>query len=196
MSYPPAPAPYGTPPPPAPHTRTTNRGLVIALVAGAALVILVVAVGVLLVVLGRPDQATSGGPHSVAVRFLSVTGSTPGACTSGGTPSADGSECFRLGDGMTITRVRDIRVVGPDATNPQWRIAMELMPSDAPAFAELTRKASTEAPESPRQRVAIVVGDKVVSAPAVQSAIPGGKIEIQGRFTKQAAERLVQQIIT
>jgi preprotein translocase subunit SecD len=132
----------------------------------------------------------------VAIRFLPVTDSTPGACTSGGSPSADGSECYRLGEGMTVTRVRDIRVAGPDAANPGWRIDLELMPSDAPAFAELTRKASTEAPGSPRRQVAIVVGAKVVSAPEVQSPIPGGKIQIQGGFTRQSAEGLVKQIIT
>lgn len=196
MSHPPPPAPHGAPPPPAPYARTGHRGLVVALVAGAVLVILAVAAGVLLFVLGRSDPATSGGPHAVAVRFLSVTDNTPGACTDGGTPAADGSSCYRLGDGMTVTRVRDIRVVGPDATAPDWRIEMKLMPSDAPAFAELSRKASAETPGSPRQQVAIVVGGKVVSAPAVQSPIPGGDIQIQGRYTRQAAERLVQQIIT
>jgi hypothetical protein len=195
VTYPPPPAPYGTPPAPAPYVRKTNRGLIVALIVLAVLVLGAMAAGVVLFVLGRSDSPSGTGRHAVAIRFLQVTDRAPGACTTGGTPSADGSDCYRLGEGMAVTQVRNIRVAGPDSGNPGWRIEIELAAADAQAFAELTRKVSTEAFGSPLRQLAIVVGRKVVSAPAVQSAIPGGQVEIQGGYTKPTADRLVKQII-
>jgi SecD-like export protein len=194
VTHPPPPAPHGAPPPP--YVRPPGRGLVVALVAAAVLMLVVVAGGVALFMLSRSDSAGGSGPRAVSVLFLPVTDLTPGACTEGGTPSADGSECYRLGDGMAVTRVLGIRTKGPDGGNPSWRIELELTGSDARTFAELTRRLFAETPGSPRRQLAITVGGKVVSAPEVQSPIPGGRIEIQGGFTRQTAERLVEQITT
>jgi hypothetical protein len=184
MTYPPAPAPYGP--------RKTNRGLIVVLIALGVLLLGAEWVGAGWLVFGRSDSASIR--QAAPIRFQHVLAEAPGSCTSEGTPSADGSVCYQLGEGMTVTQVRHIRVVGPDGNNTAWRIAVDLSSSDARTFAELTQKASTETPGSPQQKVAIVVGGRVVSAPAVQSTIPGGKIEIQGSFTKQSAERLVHQI--
>jgi preprotein translocase subunit SecD len=165
------------------------------LIALAVLVMGSAAAGVAWFLLGRSDSTASGTSRQAApIRFQHVTAETPGSCTSGGTPSADGSACYQLGDGMTVTQARNIRVVGPDSDNPAWRIEIDLRSPDAQAFAELTRKTSTEAPGSPQRRVAIVVGGQVVSAPEVQSTIPGGQVQISGNYTKQSAEQLFHQM--
>jgi preprotein translocase subunit SecD len=175
--------------------RKTHRGLVVALIAVAVLVSCAVVAVVGWLLLGRSDPtAGDTARQSAPIRFQHITAETPGSCTSGGAPAADGSTCYQLGDGMTVTQARSIRVLGSDGNNPGWRIEIDLSPSDAQAFAELTQKAATETPGSPQQRIAIVVGGRVVSAPAVQSAIPGGKIEIQGGYTRRSAEQLFHQI--
>ena len=187
MTYPPAPpapASYGP--------RKTNRGLIVVFVALGVLLLGAGWAGAGWLVFGRSDSASIR--QAAPIRFQHVLAEAPGSCTSEGTPSADGSVCYQLGEGMTVTQVRNIRVMGPDGNNPAWRIAVDLGSSDAQTFAELTQKASAETPGSPQQKVAIVVGGRVVSAPAVQSTIPGGKIEIQGSFTRQSAEQLVHQI--
>jgi len=54
-------------------------------------------------------------------------------------------------------------------------------------FAELTK-------ESIGKRVAIIVKDQVISAPHVIAEITGGSMDIAGAFTKESAEKIVQEI--
>jgi preprotein translocase subunit SecD len=146
-------------------------------------------------VFGRSESTAGGSARQAApIRFQHVTAESQGSCASLGTPAADGSTCYQLEEGLTVTQAHNLRVLGPDSKNPGWRIAIELSSSDARAFAELTQQAATATPGSPQQKIAIVVGGRVVSAPAVQSAITGGKIEIQGNYTKKSAEQLLHQI--
>jgi preprotein translocase subunit SecD len=43
-------------------------------------------------------------------------------------------------------------------------------------------------------RLAVLVGGRVVTAPVLQSRIPGGEANIEGGFTQEAAERLVKTL--
>jgi preprotein translocase subunit SecD len=79
----------------------------------------------------------------------------------------------------------------PDAGG--WVVNLILDDDGAKLFGTLTPDLATKAP--PLNQVAIVVDGQVAAAPAVQSAIPGGKIQITGStYTKQTAEDLAKKI--
>lgn len=48
--------------------------------------------------------------------------------------------------------------------------------------------------KQPRNQLAIVVGDKVVSAPSVNAPIIAGKVQIAGNLTQKDAEKLAADI--
>ena len=59
---------------------------------------------------------------------------------------------------------------------------------------EGTKKFSDISAENIKKRIAIVVDGKVVTAPIVQTRIPGGRVHITGDLTKEQAEELVRMI--
>ncbi|GAA4633011.1 hypothetical protein GCM10023196_068850 [Actinoallomurus vinaceus] len=214
---PPGPEPYGPPgypgpqpyaPPPygpgpgqgfAPGPTRRGRGPLIAVVAVAALVLLIGAGTAILLLTGNNNDATrASGALKTPIRFQQVTAESPAPCSGGGVPDADGRTCYRLSaDGtMTVTRVKVIRVQPPDVAHGRtsWALQLDLEGADAQAFAALSAKAAAAGSQQPGNRIAIVVGDKVVSAPAVAQAITGGSIEISGSFDEQAAKSLFRRL--
>src|SRR5918999_371596 len=67
-----------------------------------------------------------------------------------------------------------------------------LLPPDAVGFERLTSEVYREPP--PRNQLAIVVDGKVISSPAVRGPIVGGRLQIEGNFTKGAAKHLADQL--
>lgn len=168
----------------------------VGLVLAGAVVALVAAVAVAVALWPSGDNkiTSTSGPLRTPINFLRVESESPGACSGGGVQSTDGQTCYRLSGGMTVRQLRSINAQVPDANYPQWRINVGLRPPEAQAFAELTGRVATAPPGSPSRKIAIVVGDRVVSAPEVQQVIPNGQVQISGQFNKQSAEQLIQQI--
>ncbi|GAB3958600.1 hypothetical protein GCM10029978_003860 [Actinoallomurus acanthiterrae] len=208
---PPGPEPYGPPgphpyaPPPygpgpgqgfAPGPPRRGRGPLIAVVAVAAVVLLAGAATAILLLTGNKEPTRASGALKTPIRFQQVTTESPGPCSGGGVPDADGRTCYRLGaaGAMTVSRVKVITVESPDAAHGRrsWALGLDLESADAQAFAALSGQAA--AAQQPGNEIAIVVGDKVVSAPMVAQAITGGSVEISGAFDERAAKSLFRRL--
>jgi len=70
----------------------------------------------------------------------------------------------------------------------EWIVNLEFDGKGTKAFAETTQALVGKKP--PQNQFAIVLDGLVVSAPAVNEAITGGKAEISGNFTQQSAQDL------
>jgi protein-export membrane protein SecD len=73
-----------------------------------------------------------------------------------------------------------------------WSVSFQLEGDGADRFAEATTQAVSAPP--PLNQIAIVVDRVVISAPTVQSEIPGGAGEITGDFSEQEAKDLATQL--
>ncbi|MCO6009285.1 hypothetical protein NE236_30370 [Actinoallomurus purpureus] len=164
--------------------------VVVLLLAGAATAILLLT--------RNGDSTRASGPLKTPIRFQQVTAETPGPCSGGGTPDADGRTCYRLtaDGGMTVTRVKEITVQPPDGAHGQtsWALRLNLETADAQAFAGLSARAAAVGPQQPGNKIAIVVGGEVVSAPTVAQTITGGSLEISGGFDQKAVKRLFRRL--
>jgi hypothetical protein len=110
---------------------------------------------------------------------------TPGQCppgTQGLTgPGAQGVTCYQVAQGIVIRRVTDIHVQRGAAG---YEVSMSLLPADSKSFAALTRRMTGGS-------LALVVSDRLVTAPSVQGPITEGKILITGATRREDADRLV-----
>ncbi|GAA2114795.1 SecDF P1 head subdomain-containing protein [Actinomadura alba] len=186
QQYPPV---YGPPPPQQPPRDRT--ALIVLLAVAAVFVLVVIAVVVVIVVRAGGGEETPQLRRPLGIQ--QVTEVTPGACTDGsGVPAFDGTECYRLAPGMTVTRVERIEAALSPNGGSGWHVQIDLVPADGTAFGSLTRQVAGE--QSPRNQLALVVDGRVVSAPAVQEAITGGQVQISSNFSRQEAERLVRQM--
>ncbi|CAL9365381.1 protein translocase subunit SecD [Streptomyces sp. enrichment culture] len=69
-----------------------------------------------------------------------------------------------------------------------WKVQLEFNDKGAKKFTEITGRLATQSP--PMNQFAIVLDGEVVSAPSVDSAIPGGRAEISGSFNQKSAQDL------
>jgi preprotein translocase subunit SecD len=195
--------PGGPPFPPGPPKR--SRGPL--LIVGGLVLLLVLVVGTAVVLIanrgdGKPSATESTAAHTKpsdpkAVEFRRVLDSKAGTCPS---PAAAGTACdddgmiYTLGkvelDGSHVSQVKAGN--DPAQGTTTWSIAISLDDEGAKLFGELTASLAKQSP--PANQLAIVVHGSVVSAPTVQSAIPGGQIQISGNFTRADAEALAKQI--
>lgn len=133
-----------------------------------------------------------------AVEFRRVLKAEPGGCASTSPAASDPAVCgldgynYVLGkvelDGNHVSAVQ----AAQSTDSLGWHVNLTLDDEGAKLFGRLTADLSTKNP--PLNQVAIVVRGQVAAAPAVQSAIPGGKLQITGKYTKQSAEDLAKQI--
>ncbi|MBC6457726.1 SecDF P1 head subdomain-containing protein [Actinomadura sp. HBU206391] len=183
QQYPPV---YGPPP------RRDRTALIVGIAAGVFVVVVLIVVAVIIVISrSGPDE-----PNRLRspLGIQPVTEVTPGACTDGsGVPDVDGTQCYRLAPGMTVTRLEKLEAALAK-NGAGWQVLIELGPADSGAFGSLTRQVATEQP--PRNQLALVVDGKVLSAPSVQEPITGGEIQITtgSSGTRQDAERLVSRL--
>ncbi|MET7509970.1 protein translocase subunit SecD [Streptomyces albidoflavus] len=84
-----------------------------------------------------------------------------------------------------------------DATSGEgWAVALSFEKKAAGAWAKLTGEAACAAPGDPGRRVAIVLDDRVVSAPGMRETVPcgagitGGSTQITGGFDAEGAREL------
>lgn len=97
--------------------------------------------------------------------------------------SVDGKTKYVLGpSALSGTHVRSAEAKAPNGT---WEIEVTLDSTGAKEFGDLTAALAGTG-----KLIAITVGDTVVSAPTVQSAITDGEIQISGGFDRDKAEEL------
>jgi preprotein translocase subunit SecD len=77
-------------------------------------------------------------------------------------------------------------------TGSGWVVDLSFTPSGSAKFAQVTGELAQQT--QPANQFAIVVDGDVVSAPAVMSAITGGKAQITGDFSKAEAQALAAAI--
>lgn len=85
---------------------------------------------------------------------------------------------------LTITRLERASVTQQQTT---WGLTITLTEEDGEVFAGWTEDHIGE-------RAAMIVDDEIVSAPTIQSAIPGGEVSISGPYTQTEAQALLHRI--
>ena len=180
-----------------------SRGPLLLVGALVLLLVAIVATGVVLVVKRSDDKPAAAAPAArtkpsdpTAVEFRRVLTVKAGTCPS---PAPAGTACdakgmrYTLGkvelDGSNVTEVKSaLQENGAGG----WYVGLTLDSKGATLFEQLTAALAKQTP--PANQLAIVVRGQVVTAPSVQSAIAGGKIEISGGYTRESAEQLVGEI--
>lgn len=150
----------------------------------------------------RPDQESLPGP----VVELPCPPVRSGGATSAATPDVTrpGAATTKPTDVLAACTPVERLLLGPatlTATDVAWAeptgmpanapvmhaVLVNLTPEGAEAFATFTR-------EQAGQRVAVLVGDTVMTAPIISAPITGGALEITGQFTAQQAQDLAEAI--
>jgi hypothetical protein len=190
--------------PPEPSTRRrVPAWLILVLVLGVVVVVGGAILAVVLVQRSSDDGSIGVGDHSGArtlyhfVGLRPVTSSHPAPCRGddlAGTDTSGRKLCYQLGTGMSLSAVRDLSLQPDTYGGGGVLIQISLRSDDGKRFADLTKKIATASP--PGNQLAIVVRDKVVSAPIVNEQITGGEVQIAGKFDTDQATRLANQILT
>jgi hypothetical protein len=176
---------------PPPYGRRRSNATVAIVIALAVVVAAALVTAAIVLKPGNHDEL-AGAARPLLIQ--QVIASSAGGCAGGaggvGVPSLDGTKCYQLAAGLTVTEFERVDVVTSAAGS--WVIRLDLLPPDALVFERLTARVYQESP--PRNQLALVVDDKVISSPAVQGPIPGGKVQIEGNFTKDAAKHIADQL--
>ncbi|MER6095877.1 protein translocase subunit SecD [Streptomyces sp. NPDC001728] len=151
-----------------------------------------------------PREAADVIGRTAQLTFHTVTGPAQGPAgpaAKDGTrvladPDAPGAFLALGAPALTGDGVKSAEAV-LDATNGRgWTVDLAFRDSAAGTWARLTGDAACAAPGDPARRVAIVLDDRVVSAPAMQQGVPcgsgigGGSAQITGGFSGQEARDL------
>ncbi|OLT22723.1 hypothetical protein BJF79_14890 [Actinomadura sp. CNU-125] len=142
---------------------------------------------------GPPERDVSGPVDlRMPLEFFPVTDEQQaGTCPPGYLPEDAGGACLLLGSGgFRVARVDGLKAVPPETTSA-WGIEISLTGDDARAFARLTEEAAAKPSGG---RIAILVDERIVSAPMVTQRITGGEIVITGGFTRAEVDDLVERI--
>ncbi|MEV4505085.1 protein translocase subunit SecD [Streptomyces klenkii] len=140
-------------------------------------------------VVGRTAQLTF---HPV------LAASAPGGGEARTLPDPDApGQHLRLGPpALTGKDVKDARAVLDTQTGGGWTVALSFRGGGDKSWARVTGEAACAAPGDAARRVAIVLDDRVVSAPAMQQSVPcrsgiqGGSAQITGGFGDSEARDL------
>lgn len=142
----------------------------------------------------RTTPSTSGPVDLPAPMELArVVETVPGAPQTATTPPSgtrlpgpDGEELTLEAPFLTIDRLEAASVKRQEYDG-HWAVELELTEDDARTFGEWTRAHIGE-------RAAVVADNQLIFAPAIQSAIEGGEIEISGQYTEREARDLLAHI--
>ncbi|MGY0060915.1 SecDF P1 head subdomain-containing protein [Streptomyces sp. LZ34] len=160
-------------------------------------------------------SAAGGVVSGPPLQFLPVEREEPGPCPSGatdaytdtpkdktgGTETGGSGETGQAGQsclyidpdaGMTVRRTESAKATFDQQYGQGFIVTIDLASADAARFGQLSGKLAQR--QSPQNRLAMVRGDKLLSAPSVLSAIPGGKVQITGSFTRDEAEQLARDL--
>ncbi|MEE1822187.1 protein translocase subunit SecD [Streptomyces sp. BE20] len=154
-----------------------------------------------------PRKAAEVIGRTAQLTFHAVTGATAAADGPVGSPAADGSRALadpdvpgrhlRLGPpALTGDGVKSARAVLDTRSGSGWGIDLSFRGAAADTWARLTGDAACAGPSDPARRVAIVLDDRIVSAPGMQDSVPcgrgiaGGSAQITGAFSADEARDL------
>jgi preprotein translocase subunit SecD len=139
---------------------------------------------------GAPEggERDTSGPVDLAVPIelrpvLAAGAADPGAIV---LPGEDGEQLTLAEPFLTIRRL-DEAVAEVDPNTGGWIMNLDLDEADGKAFGDWTAAHIGE-------RLAMVADDEVLTAPQIQSAIPGGEVQIAGSYTRDEAEDLLAKI--
>ncbi|MGW1932445.1 protein translocase subunit SecD [Streptomyces sp. NPDC001919] len=130
-----------------------------------------------------PDANAGSGGRSGASRVLAD-------------PDAPGRFLALAAPALTGDGVKSADAVLDTTSGRGWTVDLVFRDGAAGTWAGLTGDAACAAPGDPARRVAIVLDDRVVSAPAMQTGVPcgsgigGGSAQITGGFSAQDARDL------
>ncbi|HEY9525084.1 MAG TPA: hypothetical protein VIR33_17735, partial [Thermopolyspora sp.] len=177
---------------PRPERAGAGRGATITLVVSLVLVVVLTGVLATVAVLmtrnpdAPPLSAVSLHRLQTPMHFAPVTAVRPAPC-----PGAEavldeaGMTCYQVGRGVTVTTVQKIETL-QDA-NGTYAVRIVLSPDSQDKITDLTR-------DTVKKQLAIVVGDRVVTAPRVAQIVTQDSLSIAG-FTKDAADSLVARLL-
>ncbi|MGW2305047.1 protein translocase subunit SecD [Streptomyces sp. NPDC001809] len=159
-----------------------------------------------------PRQAAEVIGRTAQLTFHAVTGEARGPADGpdahagpggeGGTsrvladPDAPGRFLALAAPALTGDGVKSADAVLDTTSGRGWTVDLVFRDGAADTWAGLTGDAACAAPGDPARRVAIVLDDRVVSAPAMQTGVPcgsgigGGSAQITGGFSAQDARDL------
>ncbi len=175
-----------------PATGGVSKGATITLVVSLVLVVVLTGVLATLAVLMTRNP---GAPPLTRVQvrelaapmyFAPVTAVRDAPC-----PGAEavldeaGAICYQVGKGVKLTTVRKIEALRE--SNGTYAVRVVLAPDSREKISDLTR-------DTVDQQLAIVVGDRVVTAPRVAQEVTQDSLSISG-FTKDAADALVTRLL-
>ncbi len=109
----------------------------------------------------------------------------------------DGTAKYILGpveiEGTDISNASSgLRVGQNGVVTNEWVVNIEFDSEGTKAFRDVTTRLTTL--PSPQNQFAMVLDGLVISAPVSQVAIPDGKAEISGSFTRDSAATLANQL--
>ena len=134
-------------------------------------------------VTGSPSASE---PVDLAVRFEMRPVLATGATTTEPTtvlPTPEGERLTMLEPMLTIEQL-DSAAISMQTT---WVLTLDLTNADAKVFGDWTAAHIGE-------RLAIVADDEVIIAPQIQSAIPGGQVQISANYTQTEAQALLDKL--
>jgi hypothetical protein len=165
----------------------------------AALPVLLLAGAVPALYLQLHKDGQSGmGLADQPLRLLPVQQSTPGACPDAGDPNTltsgagNDANCITVASqgGMRVQRLASVRVRFDAESGNNWIVEIDFLQDDAERWAALTERVASQEP--PRNQIAIVFGDRFISAPAVRGPITDGRTQIIQDFTQEQAQDLAR----
>jgi preprotein translocase subunit SecD len=101
--------------------------------------------------------------------------------------SADGGVKYRLGPALISTADVARASAGPPRGNAGWEVDIGFTPDASKRFSDITTRLVGS-------QIAIVVDDRVVSAPTVAGQISSGEAVITGKFTEEEARDLAERL--
>ncbi|WP_435971917.1 protein translocase subunit SecD [Streptomyces sp. Qhu_M48] len=154
--------------------------------------------------LNDPRQAAEVIGRTAQLTFHAVTGAAPapaGPAAQDGTrvladPDAPGGHLTLAAPALTGDGVKSAEAVLDTTNGRGWTVDLSFRDRAADTWARLTGDAACAAPGDPARRVAIVLDDRIVSAPGMQSGVPcgtgigGGTAQITGGFSAHEARDL------
>jgi preprotein translocase subunit SecD len=178
-----------------------RRGPVVLL--GVLVLVLVAVAAIGAVVILRRDDDKKSAPAAVAtkpskpesVEFRRVLTAATGTCPS---PAPAGTFCdtnnmrYTLGKvELNGSHVSEVKAAMGDQ-GAYWYVGLTLDQEGTRIFGQLTTALSKN--QTPTNQLAIVVGNEVVTAAAVNSPITEGKVQISGSYTRDQVEALAAKI--
>ena len=142
------------------------------------------------------DEETTTARPSQPLRALPVLAEQDGPCPTDSAASFETRQpqtCLTvdLDGGITMDELRQA-TPGINEISGNWVLTIEPLPEDAERFSDLTARAAGQTP--PQNRIAIVVGESLVTSPQVGEPIPPGPLEISGFDTRDEVEDLARQL--